>query len=177
MTNSLIPKPPVPLKTLVAGLGWFSIGLGLAELIAPRQVSRAAGMAKKDAQDALVRGYGLREIGTGLGILLSRNPRPWLWGRVAGDVLDVATVAATADTRQQGRLGASFGALLGVGLLDLYCAAQSLPQQARRNPAGQSARDYSGRSGFRASAAQMRGAALTRGETAQPATSLHGRSH
>ena len=119
-----LSRTQVPLEQLVRGLGYFSIGLGLAELLAPRQVSRGAGMRR---QDNLLRGFGLREIATGIGILSARNPRPWLWGRVAGDVLDVATVAVTADSRKPGRLGSSFAALLGVGLLDLYCAIQSVP--------------------------------------------------
>ena len=42
----------------------------------------------------LTRACGLREIGTGIGILTSKDPSPWLWGRVAGDALDVATVGA-----------------------------------------------------------------------------------
>src|SRR3954468_7500493 len=113
----------IPMEQLVRGLGYFSIGLGLTELLAPRQVSRGAGMHR---QDDLLRGFGLREIATGIGILTASNPRPWLWGRVAGDVLDVATVAITADGRRPGCLGSSFAALLGVGLLDLYCAIQSI---------------------------------------------------
>ncbi len=152
-----LPKPPVPLNALVQGLAFFSIGLGLAELLAPRRVSRAAGMTKNDT---LLRGYGLREIATGVGLLVARNPRPWLWGRVAGDILDVATVAGTANTRKPGRLGGSLAALLGVGLLDVYAAIQSKPKRsgpARSYPV--SGRDYSDRSGFPRKPDAMRGAA------------------
>ncbi len=39
------------------GLGWFSIGLGLAELIAPGALNRSLGMRE---HNALVRGFGLR---------------------------------------------------------------------------------------------------------------------
>jgi hypothetical protein len=163
MTYNL-PKTPIPIDQLVRGLGYFSIGLGLAELLAPRQVSRGAGMRR---QDNLLRGFGLREIGTGIGLLTASNPRPWLWGRVVGDVLDVATVAAAADRRKPGRLASSFAALLGVGLLDLYCAIQSLPQQQRgRRP--QSSRDYSKRSGFPRGIEQMRGTARSSQDKAPP---------
>ena len=57
----------------------------------PRAVARAAGVPNLPR---LTRAYGLREIGTGIGILTSKDPSPWLWGRVAGDALDVATVGA-----------------------------------------------------------------------------------
>jgi hypothetical protein len=171
MTRSASQKSVTSLDSLIAGLGWFSIGLGLAELITPRQVSNAAGM---HTQDGLLRGYGLREIATGVGILLSPNPRPWLWGRVAGDVLDVATLATRADTQKQGRLGASAIALFGVGILDLYAAIQSVPKRSRLFSSG---KDYSDRSGFRRPIEHMRGAVLrqagSRAQSAAPANSAH----
>ncbi len=69
-------------------LGWFSLGLGLTELIAPRTLTRALGM---DGHEALVRAYGAREIGAGIASL-STERSLGLWGRVAGDALDIATV-------------------------------------------------------------------------------------
>lgn len=154
---------PFGFGTLIKGLGWFSIGLGMAELIAPRGVSRAAGMHK---HPLLLQSYGMREITTGLGLLLSRNPWPWLLGRVAGDALDIATVAATVDTRKQGRVGASFAALLGVALLDLYAALRSAPQQTVPNVIG-SFKNYRKRSGFPRPVSEMRGAAKNRAQTEQ----------
>ena len=160
MRTPSLPKPPVPLGPVIQGLALFSIGLGLAELLAPRHVSRAAGMKKNDT---LLRGYGLREIATGVGLLVAKNKRPWLWGRVAGDVLDMATVAGTANTKKPGRLGGSAVALLGVGMLDLYTALMAKPKLA--SPARvyrDSGRDYSRRSGFPKAADKMRGAAADR---------------
>ena len=52
-----------------------------------------------NAAGTVARAYGLREIGTGIGILASKDPSPWLWGRVAGDALDVPCVLVTADSR------------------------------------------------------------------------------
>ena len=164
MKYPAIRKPSIPLAPIIKGLGWFSLGLGLAELLAPRQVSRRAGIRRNES---LIQGFGLREIITGLGILLSQNPRPWIWGRVAGDVLDVATVAATADPKKPARLGISTLALLGAGLTDLYTAVASAPKSPRAS-AFTGTKDYRSRSGFPRPASQMRGAALKRGQSASP---------
>ena len=79
-----------PAGKLAYGLGWFSIALGAMELFATRKLTRALGMR---GQERLVQAYGVREIVTGIGILTSPDPTPWLWGRVAGDALDLGTLA------------------------------------------------------------------------------------
>ena len=154
MKAPTLRTPSIPIHPLVRGLGWFSLALGLAELLAPRQVSRGAGMRR---HDSLLQGYGLREIGTGIGLLFSNNPRPWLWGRVAGDIVDVATVATAADRTRPRRLGLASIALLGVGLLDIYSALQTKSTTRRAN----SPYDYGNRSGFARPASWMGGAALS----------------
>ena len=76
-----------PINDVTArGLGWFSIGLGVAEVLMPRTIGRAVGIS---GGRALLFVYGLREIATGIGILKAKNQTPWLWGRVAGDALDM----------------------------------------------------------------------------------------
>jgi hypothetical protein len=47
---------------LARALGWFSIALGLAELLAPRRIASALGM---EGKEALVRVFGAREIAAG----------------------------------------------------------------------------------------------------------------
>ena len=71
-------------------LGWFSIALGLAEFFAPRRVGRMVGV---EGNGSLLQAYGLREFFAGVGILASRRKAPWLWARVVGDALDLATLA------------------------------------------------------------------------------------
>jgi hypothetical protein len=66
--------------TLARGLGWFSIALGIAEVVAPRALARSLGMK---GQEGLIAAYGMREIATGIGILASKDPTPWIWGRGA----------------------------------------------------------------------------------------------
>src|SRR6266513_938844 len=80
--------------TIARGLGWFSIGLGLAEMLMPRTLGEQLGMERKEP---LLRFYGAREMAAGIGILTSSNPGPWLWGRVGGDALDLATLATGLD--------------------------------------------------------------------------------
>ena len=108
---------------LSRGLGWFSVGLGAWELLAPRQVARMLGAP---AATRLIRLYGVRELKAGAGLLLGARKAPWLWARFAGDLVDLATLAAAvrrgADRR---RVALAAGSVLGVTALDLYAGASA----------------------------------------------------
>ena len=111
-------------RTLARGLGWFSIGLGLAELVAPKQIAEWLGMEDKTE---LVRLYGVREIGTGIGALAQRTPLTWIGARIAGDLLDLATLATALTPENEGKRGnvlTAMGAVAGVTVLDVICARQ-----------------------------------------------------
>ena len=56
---------------LAQGLGWFSIGLGMAEVLAPGHLARFLGMEERTE---LFRAYGAREIMSGIGILSQEDP-------------------------------------------------------------------------------------------------------
>ncbi len=103
---------------LARGLGWFSIGLGAAELLMPGALARALGLR---GQENLVRSYGIREIGTGIGILRSQDPTGWIWGRVGGDVLDIATVAIGLRGPRRGNAVLALVSLAGVTAVDAVC--------------------------------------------------------
>src|SRR5256885_2280475 len=90
-------------RSVARGLGWFSIGLGLAELLLPRVVARAVGMP---GRERTVQAYGLREIATGIALLKARDPTPWLLARVGGDALDLATLGAEGQLRRVGTVAA-----------------------------------------------------------------------
>lgn len=137
--------------TLAQGLGWFSIALGAAELAAPRTMSRALGM---EDRAGLIQAYGLREIATGIGILASDQPKPWVWGRVAGDALDMATLATGLADGNRGAVGAAMGGVAAMAALDWYCASQ-LGEASEARPM----RDYSNRTGFPDTPEHMRGQA------------------
>lgn len=114
-------------EDLATGLGWFSIGLGVAELVAPGAVSRFIGIAEEDEEShLLMRLYGIREIAAGVGILSQPQPAGWLWSRFAGDLMDLSTLGAAmaSEDNDRGRLIAATAAVVGVTALDIYCAQQ-----------------------------------------------------
>jgi len=170
--SRVLPNRPLgPMRSPARALGWFSIGLGLAELAMPRRLARIAGAPNLPT---MTRIFGLREIGTGIGILTSKDPSPWLWGRVAGDALDVATVGAGLVTRGRPlRTLTSVAMLLGIAYIDMQVAQKAPPARKLEK---RSSRDYRSRSGFPRSPTEMRGIALkpstpmgrTAGSTATP---------
>ena len=135
------------------GLGWFSIGLGLAELLAPRALARELGMP---GSEGVLQLYGLREIATGVAILASDQPAPWVWGRVAGDALDIATLSKglNSDNPRKENVGFALAAVVGVTLVDAICA-----HSLSNGPQNRMVRDFSNRSGFPRAPGAMIGAA------------------
>src|SRR3954471_21695596 len=113
-------------------LGWFSIGLGVAELFAPRATARLIGL-NEDEHTTLLRTYGLRQIAAGVGILTRPKPTYWMWNRVLGDTIDLASLgkAMRNPETNTGRLAAASVAVLGVTALDILCSlsltSESLP--------------------------------------------------
>ena len=111
-------------EQLARALGWFSIGLGLAEVLAPKGFANLIGARGKHT--TVIRSFGLREIAVGIGILTQRRPTEWVWARVAGDVLDLASLGAAfaAPKAKTGRLIAATASVAGVTALDIICAQQ-----------------------------------------------------
>jgi len=118
-------------ERLAEGLGWFSLGLGLAELLAPAGVARLVGVRDDADNRAVLRACGVREIATGVGILTEEQPASLLWGRVAGDVMDLLLLgtALGSENTERDRTAMGVVAVAGVALLDVL-AAQQLTQQA-----------------------------------------------
>lgn len=111
-------------EQLAAGLGWFSIGLGLAELTAPRSVARLIGAPDDDATLSLLRVFGAREIGSGVAILSEPDRAAWVWSRVGGDLIDLAAIGAAlrSDRADTGRLAAAAAFVAGATAIDAYVA-------------------------------------------------------
>ncbi len=111
---------------LATGLGWFSIALGAAELLVPDKVAQLIGVEDDDRRRAWLRFYGLREIAAGVGILSQKGQAGWLWGRVAGDALDLTSLgsAMKASDANRTKLMSATAAVAGVTALDVFCAQQ-----------------------------------------------------
>jgi hypothetical protein len=148
--STLVTKRPdrslTPADRMARNLGWFSIALGVAELFAPRRVARAAGV---EGRERLLQGYGLREIQSGIWAL-SDTPAPAIWSRVAGDLVDLATLLAgpkegTEDAESKRNRTMAIAAVLGITAIDLATALVLTSETSEKK--GET-RDYSDRSGF-----------------------------
>lgn len=109
-------------------LGWFSIGLGAVELLAPHRLTRSLGM---HGHEKLLRAYGVRELAAG-GLTLVANRRLGLWSRVAGDAIDATTILPALRRRnaRRGRAALALAMVLAITALDVM-AARAAVRQAR----------------------------------------------
>lgn len=120
--------------TSARGLGWASVGIGLAELVAPAQVEKLLGLENRSHHHGILRVLGIRELMHGVSILTappqSETMAASLWSRVAGDVLDTAVLAVAATkTKRPGRFAAVAALVMGIGLLDALHTWQLQQQQ------------------------------------------------
>jgi len=123
--------------TMARSIGYFSIALGLAEVLMPTQLGELAGVSR--SHRSFLPALGLREIAHGLGILRSAKPTTAVWTRVGGDALDLAYLGASfvSDDSNKRRLVGTTLAILGVAALDVFCAQKLSSenwQQAAGNP-------------------------------------------
>jgi uncharacterized membrane protein len=117
------------------GLGYFSIALGLAEVLAPNAMSKLIGVKNPDGRNhATMRAMGLREIIAGVGILSSQQPAKAVWARVAGDAIDLALLGKTLANpdNDTGRTLFATANVLAVTALDV-ATARLLSQQPETN--------------------------------------------
>jgi hypothetical protein len=137
------PSSLKPVDRFGRALGWFSIGLGLTELLAAPKLTRALGA---EGKENVVRAMGARELAHGV-LCLSVNNDYGAWTRVAGDMVDLAGLASlhTDDNPKKGNVALAMAAVLGCTVADLY-AAQSIRRLHSRK--GEPVRDYGDRSGF-----------------------------
>src|SRR5688572_11318671 len=76
-----------------SALAWFSVGLGVTQLVAPRALAKLIGARDRGRTRTTMRALGARELMVGLGLLRARKTAPWLWSRVAGDIVDLGLLA------------------------------------------------------------------------------------
>ncbi len=143
---------------MARALGWFSMALGVAELVAPHAITRMLGMQGKEG---LVRAFGVREIAAGMSSL-STEKSLGLWSRVAGDVIDLGTLFAAyrSDNPKKQNVGLALAAVAAITLVDLASAKGNTATHARPRGPG---KDFSDRSGF------PQGVEAARGDAIRPA--------
>jgi uncharacterized membrane protein len=123
------PRPPerrkVPEDGLARFLGWFSFGLGLLQLFAPGIVNRLIGVRDDTRSRTCQRLVGVRELAAAAGIFSRRRPAPWLWGRVGGDINDLALLAiGLGKSESRPRTTMAIGSVAGIGIADTVDAVR-----------------------------------------------------
>ena len=128
-----------PLEQFAVGLGWFSLGLGLTELVAPGLIARAIGLPAGRASSGTIRAMGLREVVSGIAVLSRPTAANAMWSRVVGDAVDLALLARTfgVPDAQRTRTALATAAVLGVSVADTLVANRL---QARGSAHGRPAR-------------------------------------
>ena len=111
----------------VRALAWASIGLGLAQLAAPRRVSRLIGTYPSSAA---MRAVGARELASGIGLLRGHAPARWLNARLVGDGFDLSALALARSANRR-RRGWALAAVAGVAALDIFSRRTLPPPRLR----------------------------------------------
>src|SRR5439155_9103181 len=118
-------------RKLGAGLGYFSLALGLLEIAAPGRLARWLGLDGKGAK-SVIGLFGARELLAG-GMLL-RGPRVStnVWNRVIGDGIDLAALGlAFTRSNRKAAVAGTLGFVAGATLLDVI-AARGLDSETGR---------------------------------------------
>jgi uncharacterized membrane protein len=106
-------------------LGWFSLGLGATQLVAPGRLNAVAGIRDDAASRLAQRFVGVREV-VAFALIEADRPRPVgpLWGRVAGDAIDLVLLgnAWSRKRASAARLAATIANIAAVTALDVYAA-------------------------------------------------------
>lgn len=124
-------------ERIAEGLGWFSLGLGAAQLLAPGALNRLAGIHDDAAARLAQRFVGVREVGAFAAIMIDR-PRPALplWSRVGGDLIDLALLGRAWERKRESapRLALTIANIVAVTGLDTYAAIRHTKAERRREP-------------------------------------------
>jgi len=130
-----------PGDALSKALGLFSLGLGLAQIAAPRRMVNAIGVEDTDRNRDTMLALGLREFTSGLGILGPGDTAGWLQARVGGDIMDLALLlgAFRSDDQDRRKLNLAIAAVAGALALDVVAARRArerVPEDGDRRPSG-----------------------------------------
>ena len=117
-------------KRVSYGLGWFSLGLAAAELLAPRKIAKAL---SSEGNEGLIRAFGAREAIAGAGLVTDQGHGLRVWNRVAGDAMDLAALHFARKRAPDNKNG--WGAIAAVAVvttLDI-CTAIGLDRRTGKS--------------------------------------------
>ena len=119
-------------------LAFVSLALGAGALLMPNRLARLAGLEQHRGLLPLV---GLRELASGLGLLILKNPTPGLWSRVVGDGMDLAVLASNALNPRNPRQLSAAVATAVVAVIGAIDARESTRSSTGRHSTASSAPD------------------------------------
>jgi uncharacterized membrane protein len=111
---------------LVRGLGYFSLGLGAVQLLAPAATNRLIGVRDDHTTRRWQRLVGAQELLAAAAILPRRRPVETLWGRTSADIVHLAMLAVAYRTRRSSaaRLGLAAGSVVGCLAADAFASVR-----------------------------------------------------
>jgi uncharacterized membrane protein len=120
-------------QTLARGLGFFSLGLGLVQLMAPAQFVQWIGMRPKPDRETGARAVGARELTAAAGLLARPAPVGWMWMRVAGDAMDLALLERQRRARDvdESRVSTAIAGVAAVTAIDVAASVIATREAAR----------------------------------------------
>jgi len=124
--------------SLARFLGWFSIGLGTAQLIVPRALTRLVGAQDKGRAPHVMRLMGVREVAHGAAILSRPRPTVGVVSRIAGDALDMALLTRVLlGTKDKKRTIFAMAQVAPIAIADVFEAKhlaqrRGAPQSGKR---------------------------------------------
>jgi uncharacterized membrane protein len=118
-------------------LGWFSIGIGAAQVAAPKALCKLVGADGEGNAPLLMRAMGVRELAQGTGILTRPRPTGFVWSRVVGDALDLSVLGLIAAKNRRARTAFAIANVAMVTAPDVYEALhlsrkQGSPKSGKR---------------------------------------------
>ena len=112
-------------KAIPRALGLFSLGLGAVQLADPRRVNELIGLKHRERTALAQRAVGMQELTTAMGLLGPSPSAPWVWNRVAGDVLHYGMLRKAFNGRaakDRSKTAGAIKAVLAIGAVDLVSA-------------------------------------------------------
>jgi len=121
-------------KKLGIVLGFFSLGLGLAEVAAPGRLARFLGMRGKTAK-RVIGLFGWRELLAGAMLLRGPAVSTNAWNRVVGDAMDLGALGlAYSRSTRRGAVTGALGFVAAAMAIDTIAAVGLAKETGRTFP-------------------------------------------